>query len=197
MKPATLGCFPSAKQASEYLDDERKEEVISKARSEESRQYLWIHWLNWQILIQIKSRSDRIVSEVYLLGQPFAYFFIRLGFHTFSPLAFFMLQKNVSGKIEIHLIIKNTGQPALKVLYFLFSIPKRGLFNMEKELDPLHSEKVILWMIKQIIEILSKSVISSLSFCSPNASISRAREVRDAYLVNNVSKRVGAVRSPV
>ena len=52
-------------------------------------------------------------------------------------------------------------------------------------------------MIKQIIEILSKSVISSLSFCSPNASISRAREVRDAYLVNNVSKRVGAVRSPV
>ena len=46
MKPATLGCFPSAKQASEYLDDERKEEVISKARSEESRQYLWIHWLN-------------------------------------------------------------------------------------------------------------------------------------------------------
>ena len=29
---------------------------------------------------------------------------------------------------------------------------------MEKELDPLHSEKVILGMIKQIIEIVSKSV---------------------------------------
>ena len=32
MKPATLGCFPSAKQASEYLDVERKEEVISKSK---------------------------------------------------------------------------------------------------------------------------------------------------------------------
>ena len=94
MKPATLGCFPSAKQASEYLDDERKEEVISKARSEESRQYLWINWLNWQILVQIKSRSDRIVSEVYLLGQPFAYFWSGwAAFTCFPLLPFFLVAK--------------------------------------------------------------------------------------------------------
>ena len=90
--------------------------------------------------VEIRQDCKRSLS----FGATICIFFIRLGFHTFSPLAFFMLQKNVSGKIEIHLIIKNTGQPALKVLYFLFSIPKRGLFNMEKELDPLHSEKVIL-----------------------------------------------------
>ena len=39
-----------------------------------------------------------------------------------------------------------------------------------------------------------------LSICSPNASISRAREVEDAFLVKkflNVSRGAGAVRSPV
>ena len=36
MKPATLGCFPSAKQASEYLDVERKEEEYFKEQDQRS-----------------------------------------------------------------------------------------------------------------------------------------------------------------
>ena len=92
MKPATLGCFPSAKQASEYLDVERKEEEYFKEQDQRSVDSIAVS-IFVDTLVELTHTDTNKVK-------------IREDFKNF-----FCCKTYISGKIEVHLkgrLSKNT-----------------------------------------------------------------------------------------